>query len=461
MKEKEQAYTYSLRDLLTIVFKHKFKIFFSFIIIIIITIIIAMSEQAHYVAKAVLMVKPGREYMPTSDSIISEQRLTVSSEATINAEIQILTSNDLLSKVVSSIGAFTLYPDLRGVGVSKLAAEKQAVERFLQDILIKPVRASNIIEVYYRHNDPQMAARVTNTLIEYLKDKHLQVFGETKSPFIEDQLKLYEKKLNDSTEKLSTFKNENQITSIRDQYYFIIGKRTETEATLKLEESRLDELRKKIAFLKSQKKKAISDLYTATVGAKLVDLETRETQLLATYKDYSRPVIQVRKEIQKVKDALRKYEEELKESEEWTSLEADIGPQELKIASLRQQLVRLDKQLAALSFSGEELNRLERDVSVAATNYETYLKKHEEARVSEDMDRRKITNIQIIEQAAVPLTPVKANQRKIYGVGIFLALGVSFGLAYMSEYLPQGITTAQGINKYLRLPVLVAVPYKR
>ncbi len=456
MKEKEP--TYSLRDLLTIVFKHKYKIIFSIIPIVIVTILLSLAVPANYVAKAAIMIKPGREFIPSTDVGISENRLpVVNFESAINTEIQILTSNDLVSKVINVVGVFNIYPDLKS---RKQFAEKIAVDRFLQDLLVKPVKASNVIEIYYRHLNPQMAAKVANTLSEQLKDKHLQVFGETKSPFIEEQLKNYEAKLMEASSKLSAFKDKNQITNLKDQYYFIIGKRTEIESMLKIEDSRYYELIKRIEFLKGQKKKAVSDLYTATVGAKLVDLEAKETQLLATYKEDSRPVINIRKQIQKVKDALRQYEEEQKESKEFSSLEADIGPLKLKIANLQQQMIRLDKQLASLSTDGEELNKLERNVSIAQTNFEIYSKKHEEARISEDMDRRKITNIQVIEQAVVPTSSIKTNQRKILGVGFFMALVVGFGLAYLFEIIPQGMTTPEAVVKHLRLPVLITVSYK-
>ena len=459
MKEKEP--TYSLRDLLTIVFKHKYKIIFSIVPIVIVTIVFAFSVPAHYVAKATIMIKPGREFIPTTDVGISENRLpVVNFESAINTEIQILTSSDLLSKVINTVGVFNIYPDLKGTGAPKQAAEKIALDRFLQDLLAKPVKGSNVIEIFFRHLNPQVAAKVANDLTEQLKDKHLQVFGETKSPFIEEQLKIYERRLSEAVSRLTAFKNKNEITNLKDQYFFMIGKRTETEALLRIEESRYDELRKKIDFLKSQKKTAVSDLYTATVGARLVDLETKETQLLATYKENSRPVINVRKEIQKVKNALRQYEEEQKESKEWSSLEADLGPLQTKISNLKQQLVKLDKQLSALSSGGEDLNKLERDAAVAQSNFEIYQKKYEEAKISEDMDRRKITNIQVIEQATVPTFPIKANQRKVLGVGFFMALAVGFGLAYLFEYIPQGMTTPESVVKRLRLPVLITVSYK-
>ena len=230
---------------------------------------------------------------------------------------------------------------------------------------------------------------------------------------------------------------------------------------MRAETGKLEELRKKIVVVKGRKTKAVSDLYTASVGSKLVDLEVKETQLLATFKDNSRPVITVRKEIEKVKDALRQYEEKLNGSREQASLEADVGPRELRIAGLKQQITQVDKRLASSGYNAEEFKRLEQDVDVAQANHDAYLKKREEVRLLEERDRRKATSIQIIETAAVPLSPVRENRGRVVGIGFILALAVTLGLTCLAEYVPQGITGPRGVSKRVRLPVLVSVAYKR
>ena len=60
---EEQHQTYSLRDLLAILFKHKYKILIPFVVIAIGTLVVAkLMTQKQFVARAVLMVKFGREF---------------------------------------------------------------------------------------------------------------------------------------------------------------------------------------------------------------------------------------------------------------------------------------------------------------------------------------------------------------------------------------------------------------
>jgi capsular polysaccharide biosynthesis protein len=81
--------------------------------------------------------------------------------------------------------------------------------------------------------------------------------------------------------------------------------------------------------------------------------------------------------------------------------------------------------------------------------------------LSEEMDKKKITNLQILESAAVPVTPVRANLRKILGAGLFAAFALSFGFAVACEYIPQNFTTPEAVTRHLKLPVLVAISYKK
>jgi len=460
MKPKQESY--GLRDILTIFFKHKYKILFASVPVIIVTIILALNAPIHYVARSVVMVKPGREFVPMTEVYIPEYKMpTIGFESMINTEIQLITSHDLTSRVIDAIGVYNIYPELKNAHLTGPTLRNVANFQFSQDLLVKAIKSSNALEVYFRHKKPFMAAKVTNTLVEFLKDKHLEVFGESRSPLIADQLKMYENRLRTSMDNLAAFKDKYQITSLKDQFWWIIGKRTDIENTVKLEESKLEELRKKLAFLKNQTRKIDPDLYTAIARQRLMELMQKETQLLGTYKEQSRPVTNIRNEIKTVRDELYRYEGEKKDSGEWVSVEADIGPQILRIANIKQQKENLDRQLNELSSKSEELNKLEREISMQQVNYEAYLKKYEEARISEEMDKKKITNIQVIEEAAVPVTPVKANQRKIFGVGLFAALSFGLGLALAFEYIPQGITTPESAKKRLHLPVLVVISYKK
>ena len=67
------------------------------------------------------------------------------------------------------------------------------------------------------------------------------------------------------------------------------------------------------------------------------------------------------------------------------------------------------KKIEKLSESERGLGDQKNNVEEARKNYQLYLKKFEEARISDAMDSEKITSVSVIENAQVPFKPVSPN----------------------------------------------------
>ena len=98
-----------------------------------------------------------------------------------------------------------------------------------------------------------------------------------------------------------------------------------------------------------------------------------------------------------------------------------------------------------------------RTVKATEGNYLLYLRKEEEARISDALDRRRIINVAIAEAATVPSLP--SNHRSLTVlVGLLLATLVSVGLAFGSEYLDPTFRTPDEVTSFLNIPVLATMP---
>ncbi len=65
-----------------------------------------------------------------------------------------------------------------------------------------------MIEISYFNPRPKAAAEALNLLIEFLKEKHLQVFSDPKASFLTKQLHTYQEKLERSEGDLQAFKHK-------------------------------------------------------------------------------------------------------------------------------------------------------------------------------------------------------------------------------------------------------------
>jgi polysaccharide biosynthesis protein PslE len=383
----------------------------------------------------------------------------INQEAIINTEMQILTGSDLSKKLLEAVGVYSLYPDLAKSPVRDAGLQEMASLQFRQNLFVKPVAKTNLIEVYYRHDNPVVAAKAVNQLIDLFQEKHLQVFSENKTPFLEEQQKVYQDKLKESENRLSGFRQKHEVYSLNQQKELAIKQRAELDTQIKTEESKIKELQARYAYWKNSDN-LVTDPVANALRNQINASELKEQQLLQKYTDSSRPVQEVRRDIELAKQQLRKQEEEVRKVN-LSNIESELNPLMVKVTSLKRQLAEVDGRVRGIDQREEQYHELTRDVASNESNFQVYLKKSEEARISEDLDRRKMTNIQVIERASVPLMPIQADKKKIYGIGFFLAVAFPLGLAFVSEMLPQGLTIPHYAEKKLRLPVLVTVALKK
>ena len=121
----------------------------------------------------------------------------------------------------------------------------------------------------------------------------------------------------------------------------------------------------------------------------------------------------MRKQIELVKAFLEKQRSAIGQGEVAQDLEkqtvsasAELRYEEARRDSLLGQLAQIEKQLGQQTSADAHYRELLRERDANEKNYQAYLQKLEEAHVSEEMDREKIVNISVIQDAAIPLSPI-------------------------------------------------------
>jgi polysaccharide biosynthesis protein PslE len=473
----------NLRDFLTVIFKHKAKIVTIFFATVITVTIGSFLIPPVYEAKSSLLVKFGREYIYRPEVGDKSPMISINHDETINSEINILTSRDLIEKVITTLKVENIYPELVESPPSKMTPIEAAILKFEKKLAVEGIKKSSVIEVSFQHKNPQIAARAINMLVDFYKGKHLEVYNAPQSSFLEKQLTTYDQKLKQSENELEAFKQKNRVFSLDEQRSLLLKQRMELDTDLKNTSNHIDELQKRLSSLKSQMK-VISedkDRYTQSerdkiiveAKAKLLDLKLKERELLEKYKESNRLVINVRREIELVTDFIRQQEEDITSKvktvnivyqeveKEALKTEADLNSQFAKDRTLRLQLSQVDREIQSINLNEKELVGLKREVSNNDKNYRTYVDKLEDARISDDMNLQKMANVSVIQAATVPAKPVKPKKALNILLGVILGAVSGLGFAFFCEYASQGLSTPGNVEKRLGLPVLTTVSYKK
>lgn len=453
---------YTARDLLVVLFKNKNCMIAVFILVITVAAIMILITQPVYEAKAILLVKGGNQ------------------GGINNSEIQILTSKNSIRKVITTIRLEAIYPDLANNPPAKVDRLEVATLRFQKELQAQRLKDSGMIEVSFRNGDPKVAARVVNLLVEYFKQQRLQLFSEGKSAFNEAQLALHQAKLQEYEKLIHSYKQKTELYSAEDQRKQLLEQlsagKNETNDTMQ----RIVQLENRIPVLRARNqklkdataRKARSEqeqmLYEAKL--KLVNMQMEEEQLLMKYREATPKVKSFRKQMQLISDFIAEQEKALagkgatveiayqNAETELIDAETELRSQKVKLQALRQESQKLGEELRALEQTDGDLQRLTRELSATEKVYQSYLTKVEEARISEDAERRKLAGISVLQEATPPLEPVEPNVTKALGRGAILALAAGLAVVLLSEFLDQSLATPQAAERRLGLRVLLTVP---
>ena len=473
----------SLRDILTVLFKHKTKILSVFFATTLTVIAGTFIMTPVYEAYSSILVKIGREHIYRPEIGTGNPAISIDWEATVNSEIQIATSHDLMQLVIEAIGVEKLYPDLEESPPADMTPLEAAILVFEEALSINQVSNSNVIEVSFEHESPEMSAQAVNQLIDFLKAKHLRIFSDPKASFLEKQVLIYEQNLNDSKSRLQKFKQEYGLSSHEEEGRLKLGQRKDLDITLKTAEHEMQSLGSKLTALREQMKNTPKEIPLTSVSEQhrvideaksdLLDHRRKEQELLTKYKESSRLVVEVRKEIELIEEFIKEQGDELSDrvttgknpvyqqiEMQALSAESELHALLSKQKVLKRQIQDLDTKLARHGELGKELADLEHDVELDQQNYEMYLNKVEEARISEEMDRLNMANISVIQSAIIPAEPIRPKKALNIVLGIFLGAAAGIALAFISEYLEGGYTRPEQAARDLGLPVLASISHK-
>ena len=481
-QETSTSYQLSPRDILTIFFKHKRKILGVFGGTVILVALGSFLMPPTYEATSTLMVKMGREHIYRSEVGSVNPAVSFDQERIIESELQIISSQNLMEHVLQKIGLETIYPEIVASPPDDMSVLEASLIEMQDDFRASAVKDSNVIKVKFQHEDPEVSAQTLNLLVESLLEKHLKIFSNPQADFLEQQAHQYQDQLNSATIALQQFKRQHGLSALQEEQHLLLEQRRDLDTSLKQIQHARQGLKSKLASLVSQISEVPKQISLTSISeyqkvideakANLLKLQLEEQNLSTRYKDSSRLLTNIRREIQMIQEFIQKQEANLTDkvttgkNPVYQELEIEIHKSkseyrslETQIQSITKQIHELNEKLSKLDSHAKELDTLQLQVDSAQKNYTIYLTKVEDARVAEEMDQLKLANITVIQPAVVPAEPVRPKKALNILIAIVLGAVAGVSLAIVSEYFQGGYTRPEQASHALGLPVLTSVRY--
>jgi uncharacterized protein involved in exopolysaccharide biosynthesis len=416
------------------------------------------------------------------------------SEEDLNSEVELLKSRDLLEQVVLACGlesqGSTRFERLGGhirhvLGVAEPTQDAR-VARSVQDLedrlVVDPLKKTALIRVAYAERDPQQAARVLQTLAALYEEKHAAVH---RSPgtfsFFDQETEHYRTELAAAEAQLTSFNAKESVVAPAQQEQLVLQQLSQFEADLHADEASAYAARTRARALESQSatvperqmtqmRKGDNAQLLADLESTLLSLELKYRELLTKYAPTYPPVKEVEAQIADTHEAISRAQQSPVEetttdrvpARDWMTTElakadADRAQFEGQAAATERVVQRYAEAAQELDRKGAAQNDLVRDVKTAEDNYLLYVRKREEARISDALDSNRIVNVSIAEAATAPALPTSRLGWALVG-GFFAAGMTSIGAAYAADRLDPSFRNPEELRRYLDVRVLASIP---
>jgi tyrosine-protein kinase Etk/Wzc len=324
-------------------------------------------------------------------------------------------------------------------------------------------RSHTLLSVYGTFSSPQKAATVVNVII----DNYLELLLSKQKFKTNEVIKILEHEM--ELAKIDLEKANNKLRRFREKYPWVGLTPTTTEQVDKMSiletskistEQKMNDLKDLVAKLDNatdvDAKIIITRELLAYLSAEKVtlvpafqnqynELTSNRNSLLNNYASSHPYVLQNEDEfmnlIQKIRNSALDQLEKLRSQS--TQIVNDISSEKSKIQKLPTKEI--------------ELTELTRDKDVKNELYRSILTRYNVVKIQNQVE---VSDVSIIDRAVPPPTKsIIGNIVKMAVIGLFLALGLGVGLAFVVEFFNQTVENAEELQKKLKLVVIGSIPF--
>lgn len=337
------------------------------------------------------------------------------------------------------------------------------IDRFISRIDVAPEQKSRLVRVSFISYDPQLSARVADTLARAFIDLNIESkFEATQQAreWLERQLDDMKAKVEQAEEKLNDYAAKNGIIFLDKE-----GKGSDSENIIT---KRLSELSTQLTAatgeritreaLNNEIRSGDPDSSSAVLSNPLIQvlkkdyasLESEYNQNLKTYKPDYPKMVRSRELLQQLQ---RRISEETKKIV--VSARKDYEAALKRENYLRSAFEKNKADALELNNRSVQYLILKREADTNKELYNGLLQRLKETGISASLTS---SNIQVLDRAEVPKYPFKPNKAVNMLLSVFVGLLGGVGLAFFADYLDNTVKTPTDVEKKVFMPSLGLVP---
>lgn len=473
---------YAPSDFITLLWRERWLMISVFLLIFVLGLGFAVTLKKSYAASSSILIQLGQEYVYEPRAGDAGRGAVPDTDSLVQSEVEILQSGQLRERVLRRIGLGVVYPDLAAKYAAAAPADKmllmsKAIESMGKKLTVGSAPDNPVVRVSFEHDDPVMAARIVNTLLEEYLIYRRSVLINPTSPVFERQRVMFEDQLDQADAAYQDFLTTNDIGDFAAQKTAATQLIGQIEAQRYAAEVTLQDRQARLATLDAQLGQVAPEIglyrdIDATATTRLAALRLQREELLSRYRPDADPVRDIEAQIAQLEagvssgrtatDGARRIgvnpvhqtlqTERIQTAAEIAALQQSLtayAAQSTKATDQLQRLAALEPQFQALSMDRDVLQSSVRDFTV---------------RQRQDQAARQIAsetndNIRIVDRAT-PTTQGKSLRKAVVALAFLFGAFSALCAGLLRMFLRPGLPTRASAQRTLDLPVLGTAPLK-
>jgi succinoglycan biosynthesis transport protein ExoP len=406
-----------------------------------------------------------------------EQRPGLDAEA-VTSQVQLLLSRDLARDIIKKNKLAErpeFDPVLQGLSPVKsllalfgigrdpftLTPEERVLDAYYDRFTAYAVDKSRVIVIEFQSRDPDLAARVANSIAEgylVLQQGARQEQAKSASQWLSTEIDNLRKKVAEAESHVEDFRSKSSLfvgtnnTTLSNQQMGELNTQLNNARALKSDaESKARLIRE---MLQSGKPIEVSEVLNSELIRRLSE---QRVTLRAQLAEQSSTLLDGHPRIKELKAQLADLDHQLREeaSKISRSLDSDARIASGRVEGLSASLEQLKKQATSTNGQDVQLRALEREAKAQRDLLESYLAKYREATTRENIDAGPADG-RIISRASVSNTPAYPKKLPIVLIATLATLLLSAGAILTGELLR--MTAPRAVAVFASVPVFARAP---
>lgn len=377
------------------------------------------------------------------------------------------------------------------LGISSKGAQEDLIDQLTKGMEIKSTSRDNLYTLAYRNPDPEKAKRVVQSLVSIFVESSLgdkRKDADSAKKFLDEQIRTYEKKLEEAENRLKEFKLRNvemqtaDGKTSTDRLSEISAMLAKAKLDLREAENSRDALKRQII---GEEPVLLPDSTTSDAGFSIPELDGRiDTQkrnldaLLQRYTEQHPDVVGTRRLIKDLEEQKRKEIAERKKAAAanpssaslssnpvYQQLKVTYAEAEATVASLRTRVAEYESRYRQTTVAMKttpqieaEFAQLNRDYDIQKKNYEALVARRESASLSGELDTAAgVADFRLIDPPRVSPKPVAPNRILLLPLALLAGLAAGLFASFLASQLRPVFLDGRSLREVTGLPLLGTV----